>query len=155
MSNVPVATGVRSKTQALNLAVTSAVGMATFAVPKMNVGHRILLLLLVGFSVIGCASRRDHAMNSEPARDVPPDKEIILTPALSPIGRVLSVNLPARFVVLSYPIGQVPPSETRLNLYRSGAKVGELKVTGPQEDTLTVADITAGTAREGDQARTD
>ena len=80
---------------------------------------------------------------------------MILAPAASPIGRVVSVNLAARFVVLSYPIGQVAPPETRLNVYRAGAKMGELKVTGPQEDTLTVADITAGTAQEGDQARTD
>jgi hypothetical protein len=121
----------------------------------MNVRHRILLLFLIVMSVVGCASRRDRAMPSEPVGDVPPGEESVLTPARSAIGRVLSVNLPARFVVLSYPIGQVPPSETRLNLYRSGAKVGELKVTGPQEDTLTVADITAGTAEEGDEARRD
>jgi hypothetical protein len=32
-------------------------------------------------------------------------------------------------------------------------KVGELKVTGPARDQNTVADITAGEAQPGDEAR--
>ena len=43
--------------------------------------------------------------------------------------------------------------EQRLNLYRNGLKAGEIKVTGPQLDENVVADIVAGDAQLGDEAR--
>lgn len=43
----------------------------------------------------------------------------------------------------------------RLNVYRNGLKVGELKVTGPQRDNNTVADIVAGECQVGDEVRED
>ena len=56
------------------------------------------------------------------------------------------VNVDARFVVLNFPVGQMPVVGRRLNVYRNGLKVGELSVTGPQKEDNTVADITALTA---------
>ena len=41
----------------------------------------------------------------------------------------------------------------RLNVYRFGLKVGEIKVTGPQRDDNIVGDIVAGEARKGDDVR--
>lgn len=70
-------------------------------------------------------------------------------------GRVASVNLNGRFVVLSYPIGGLPPADHRLNVYRAGLKVGELKVSRGQLDNLAVADIVAGECRVGDEVRED
>ena len=70
-------------------------------------------------------------------------------------GRVASVNLNGRFVVLSYPIGGLPPVDRRLNVYRAGLKVGELKVNRWQLDNLAVADIVAGECRVGDETRED
>jgi len=79
---------------------------------------------------------------------------VSVTPALSTVyGRVAHVNAADRFVVLTYPIGRVPPINKRLSVYREGMKVGELKVTGPQQDPNTVADITAGEAHAGDEVR--
>ncbi len=78
---------------------------------------------------------------------------VVVTPGVSVVGRVVHVNASARFAVLSYPIGQVPPADKRLSVYRGGLKVGELRVTGPQRDQNTVADITAGEARPGDEVR--
>jgi hypothetical protein len=40
-----------------------------------------------------------------------------------------------------------------LNLYRRGLKVGEVKVTGPQREDNIVADLVAGEAGVGDEAR--
>ena len=59
----------------------------------------------------------------------------------------------ARYVVLTCPLGSVPAAERRLSLYRDGLKVGEIKITGPQRDTNTVADIVAGEGRIGDEVR--
>ncbi|HEY0456297.1 MAG TPA: hypothetical protein VGE41_07960 [Verrucomicrobiae bacterium] len=84
-----------------------------------------------------------------------PDKSLkpIVTPSRAISGRVVTVNANARYVVLSYPIGGVPPLDSRLSVYREGLKVGELKVTGPQRDNNTVADITAGECLPGDQVK--
>lgn len=65
------------------------------------------------------------------------------------------LNPSARFVVITFPIGGVPDIERRLNVYRDGLKVAELKVTGPQRDNNTVADIVAGEPRVNDAVRPD
>ena len=65
------------------------------------------------------------------------------------------VNGSARFVVMTFPLGGVPDNGRRLNLYRNGLKVAEVKVTGPQRDNNTVADIILGEAQVNDEARAD
>jgi hypothetical protein len=71
----------------------------------------------------------------------------------SAAGRVARVNSGAAFVILTYPIGKLPPVGKRLGVYRNGMKVGELKVSEPQYQQNTAADITAGEAQAGDEAR--
>ena len=65
------------------------------------------------------------------------------------------VNADARFVVMTFPLGGVPLVEQRLYVYRKGLKVGELKVTGPQRDNNTVADIISGELQVNDEVRQD
>ncbi len=71
------------------------------------------------------------------------------------LGRVASVNPPLRFVVMDFPIRRMPAREQRLNVYRNGQKIGEVKVTGPALDTTTAGDIVAGEAQIGDEVRED
>lgn len=118
-----------------------------------------LLLAIVMFA--GCSTQRPATTNASGIRHVPPagaaigrTNAVSVTPALSAVqGKVAHVNGSARFAVLSYPIGKLPPVEKRLSVYRDGMKVGELKVTGPHRDQNTVADITAGEAQPGDEVR--
>ena len=63
------------------------------------------------------------------------------------------MNTAGRFVVLNFPVGHLPAVEQHLNLYRRGSKVGEVKVTGPQNDDNVVADLLAGDSEIGDQVR--
>mgnify|MGYP006955276399 CR=1 FL=1 len=56
-------------------------------------------------------------------------------------------------MVVTFPVGQMAKPDQRLNVYRDGLKVGELLVTPPQREDSTVADITAGEARIGDEVR--
>jgi hypothetical protein len=63
------------------------------------------------------------------------------------------VNATAGYVVLTFPIGEVPGPNRPLLVYRNGLKVGVLKVTGPQRDFNTVADIEEGECRVGDEVR--
>ena len=120
-------------------------------------------LLLATLALVGCSAKPPAEKSTFGLRHVPPSgatvgrtnaTPITVTPALDTVyGKVAHVNPAARFVVLTYPIGKLPPIEKRLSVYRNGMKVAELKVTGPARDQNTVADITAGEAQPGDEAR--
>ena len=69
------------------------------------------------------------------------------------VGKIVTVNAAARFVVLNFPVGHLPQLEQQLNVYRLGLKVGEIKVTGPQRDDNIVGDVTAGDVAVGDEVR--
>ena len=56
-------------------------------------------------------------------------------------------------MVLTFPVGQVPGRDAKLNVYHNGIKVGEVKITGPARDDNTVADIISGDAETGDEVR--
>ena len=79
--------------------------------------------------------------------------QLTVTPETVLIGKVIGVNTAGRFVVLNFPLGRMAAQEQRLNLYRQGVKVGEVKITGPQREDNTVADLIAGEADVGDVAR--
>jgi hypothetical protein len=121
----------------------------------MRLGFVTVFLLLAG-----CSAKRQAP---SALRHAPPPGAVIgrtnaanvtVTPALTTVyGKVAHVNASDRFAVLTYPISRLPPIGKRLSVYRDGMKVGELKVTGPQQDPNTVADITAGEARPGDEVR--
>jgi hypothetical protein len=80
-------------------------------------------------------------------------EKFLVTPDDGLRGRVASVNANLRFVVLTFPLGQLPPTGSRLNVFRNGAIVGEVKITGPQRDDNSVADILLGDAQKGDEVR--
>ena len=81
------------------------------------------------------------------------ESSMIVTPYPMLVGRVVSFNMAGRFVVLNFPVGHLPVLEQQLDLFRHGIKVGEVKITGPQRDDHIVADVTAGEAVPGDEAR--
>lgn len=80
-------------------------------------------------------------------------QQLIVTPENGLTGKVEMVNQNARYVVLSFPIGHLPAMEQRLNVYRRGLKVGEVKVSGPQIEDNVVADIIEGDSSPGDEVR--
>lgn len=89
----------------------------------------------------------------EKPKKLPKSMKAVTTPDALPTGTVSMVNGEGRFVVLSFPLGVLPEVNHHLMVYRDGLKVGELKVSGPQRDTSTVADIAAGEVRMGDEVR--
>src|ERR1051325_5256479 len=115
-----------------------------------------LLLLLTA----GCIFRR-HTPAAPASASAPPpvsptartNLALIVTPGQATTGRVASVNTAGRFVVLTFQLGTMPALEKRMSVYRSGLKVGEVKVTGPQLDINIDADIVTGECRVGDEVR--
>ena len=77
----------------------------------------------------------------------------IVTPDTSLAARWFPCNAAGRFVVLSFPVGQMPKVDQILFLYRDGLKVGEVRITGPQTDNNIVADLVTGDAQAGDEVR--
>jgi hypothetical protein len=107
----------------------------------------LTLLLLAGMLAGGCIF---HRAKKAPA---PGMSQTVVTPDNSLTARVATYNVAGRFVVLSFPVGQLPQLDQTLFLYRSGLKVAEVKVTGPQRDNNVVADLLSGDARAGDEVR--
>jgi hypothetical protein len=108
-----------------------------------------LLLLTVVILISGCASKKPvTARNS-----IAPAPQMIVTPDNSLAAKVVSYDSAGRFVVLSFPMGRMPNMGQSLFLYRGGLKAGEVKITGPQSDNNTVADLVSGDAQVGDEVR--
>jgi hypothetical protein len=70
-------------------------------------------------------------------------------------GRIVAVNPTLRYVVMDFALRQVPAVDQRLQVYREGRKVGEIKVTGPARDTTIAGDIMGGNAQVGDEVSND
>ena len=76
-----------------------------------------------------------------------------MTPDASLAAKVISVNPVGRFVVLNFSAGQLPKVQQTFFVYRTGLKVAEIKITGPQHDNNIVADLVSGEAAVGDTVR--
>lgn len=93
---------------------------------------------------VSCAGNKSNAV-AKPAPIVTPDTTLV--------GKVVSANAASRFAVLNFPMGRMAQVGQVLNVYRSGLKVGEVKVSGPQRDDNIVADISVGEAQKGDEVK--
>ena len=122
----------------------------------------VAVVLLGAFVAAGCARHKSSLPPAGTAAaggtfaalaNTPSNPKLIVTPENGLVGKVVKVNAAGRFVVLNFPIGHLPTLEQRLQVYRRGLKVGEIKVTGPQLDDNVVGDLVTGEAIEGDQVR--
>ena len=108
-----------------------------------------LFLLTAVILVSGCVSQK-----TAPARVPIANAPLaIVTPDDSLAGKVLAYNSPGHFVVLEFPAGPMPNTDQILFLYRAGLKVAQVKITGPERDNNTVADLVSGDAQTGDEVR--
>jgi hypothetical protein len=121
------------------------------------------ILLLCAVAVCGCAGKKKSAPPTGAAAKAggapvwasmaATNQPVTITPETASAGRVVLVDPAIRCVVLNFPLGKMAAPEERLSLYRRGQKVGEIRVTGPQREDNTVADLLAGEAQVGDEAR--
>jgi hypothetical protein len=125
---------------------------------------RYVAVLLTTMSLTGCIfgkHKKPAPPPPPPVVDLAPPAPIAqantntfrVTPDESVMGRVTLVNEKLRFVVVTFPLGQLPPVGNRMNVFRNGAIVGEIKISQQQRDDNTVADIVLGEAKKGDEIR--
>ena len=110
----------------------------------------LITLLLTGMLAAGCASKKSVQAKTSTAGVA---SQTIVNPDASLTARVVSYNATGRFVVLGFPVGQMPKMDQTFFLYRADLKVGEVKITGPQRDNNVIADLTTGEAQVGDEVR--
>ena len=79
--------------------------------------------------------------------------KLTINPDNSLDGRVVNADAGGRFVILNFPLGQMPSLDSVMTVYRRGVKVGQIKITGPQRDDSIAADVISGEARVEDAAR--
>ena len=129
----------------------------------------ILLLMLTGVLLSGCRSSKTSsapaaakgepapkkAAEKQPSRSAPthPPGPTPGHPINEPTGTVASVNPSLRFVVIDFGFSPAPQVDQRLNVYRQGQKVGEVKISSQARNSIIAADITAGEASIGDEVR--
>jgi hypothetical protein len=123
----------------------------------------LTVILLCALSLTGCFWKKHTAKQATPppragtpatAKSGSATKQALtVTPENALVGKVALVNSTGRFVVLNFPLGKMAATEQRMDLYRRGLKVGEVKVTGPAREDNIVADLVAGEAEVGDEAR--
>jgi hypothetical protein len=122
-----------------------------------------MIVLLFALSLTGCFWQKHAVKPATPpprakasaaaTRGSATNQTLIVTPENALVGKVALVNSTGRFVVLNFPLGKMAAAEQHLNLYRRGLKVGEVKITGPAREDNIVADLVAGEADVGDEAR--
>lgn len=115
--------------------------------------QRLVLSLVVlgSMGAMGCAGKsKNPAVPKVLAHPVPADR---IRPLDSGSGKVVRVDARLKFVVLDFTLTAVPQPGQRLEVVRDGQSVGELRVTGPASNTMTVADLVAGQAQSGDAVR--
>ena len=104
------------------------------------------LTLGLGVAVLaGCAS------TPKPANPAP--APAIVTADDAQRATVAMYNPIGRFVVLNFPVGNLPKPDQTFFIYHEGLKAGEVKITGPDRDNSTVADLISGEAHAGDAVR--
>ena len=117
-----------------------------------------ILAVLMALAGSGCLRQRAKSPppvyeNVRTGTNAASNLAVAVTQELLLVGKVVSVNPTARFVVINYPLGSMPPIGRRLSAFRQGVKMGEVRITGPQRDDNIVGDITAGSATVGDEVR--
>lgn len=137
--------------------------MTSPAAPILLACMRILLAVVLVGALTGAGCHGQHSRNPAAFTSAPVSassnhfaasgSELLITPETSLSGKIVRVNNQGRFVVVNFPVGQLPALDQHLNIYRAGLKVGEVRVTGPQYDDNIVGDLIAGEAQPGDSVR--
>jgi hypothetical protein len=112
-----------------------------------------VIIVLGGLLAAGCGGASGDKKAGASATSKKGKAAPVMTADYALRGRVAMVNPKTGSVILSFPIGWLPALDRRLNIYRGDAKVGEVRISGPQMDTNIAADLLAGEAKPGDVVR--
>lgn len=104
-------------------------------------------ILAAGLLLTGCKSTDQGGDGKNDSGDI--------TPVTIYTGKIALVKKQLKYVVVEGAIGEVPPADTVINVYRADKKVGELKVSNQARSNNYAADIIKGDLKAGDTVRSD
>ena len=110
-----------------------------------------LLVPVLALVLYGCASNQEAKFADVPGGPTP-DNPVVKS-AMGITGKVARYNRIGRFAILNFPLTQMPAVGQTLYVYREDLKVGEVKITGPQNDDNIIADLAKGEIQAGDEVR--
>src|SRR5262245_51149692 len=92
--------------------------------------------LLIVLILTACGSHRKSGAPAQaypggtpPGTSTSAPQGTIVTPARPKSGRITLVNPSSRYVIVTFSLGQLPARESRLQVYRDGLRVAELRIT--------------------------
>lgn len=88
-----------------------------------------------------------------PTTNAVPPRYPLITPLDTVFGRVVAVNSQARFVVVDFSFNGLPAADQRLEVFRQGRRVGEVRASIWAKGGRMAADLLDGEARVGDEVR--
>jgi len=88
-----------------------------------------------------------------PTTNFGPPRYPLITPLDTVVGRVVTVNPQARFVVVDFSFNGQPAADQRLGVFRQGRQVGEVRASVWAKGGRMAADLLDGEARVGDEVR--
>jgi len=112
----------------------------------------LAVILLFALACSGCAHKKPPPVATTPSPRTGTGATDVKRNLAGIVSRVAPVG---RFVILTFPLPQMPAVAERLVVYRQGAKVGEVRVSGPQRNNNIVADIVTGEPQVGDEVHTE
>src|SRR5579871_6612299 len=96
----------------------------------------LLAMLLAMLMASGCSWFKYRGPGSEgynkPSTSGQP--AAVVTPDLSLAAKVIVVNTTGRFVILSFPQGQMPKPQQTMFIYRSGVKVAQVTISESKQE---------------------
>ncbi len=119
------------------------------------------MLLAIPLAVFASGCGTTSGKDTPPGKDKPPaaggTNTVLTSPLITPVtvlsGRVVMVNAPLRYIVIDFGVGLLPQPGQRLDVYRQGNKVGEVRISGQARAGNVAADIMLGEAADGDEIR--
>ncbi|MFM1943328.1 MAG: hypothetical protein RI897_2310 [Verrucomicrobiota bacterium] len=110
--------------------------------PPLRLSLAITSLVYL-LSLPGCTNPTTaNRPSSTPPAEVLPDER--------PRGRIVTVNLPLRYVVMDFELSTPPEIGQRMDVFREGLKIGEVQLSGPIMGSAAAGDIVTGQAAVGD-----
>jgi hypothetical protein len=149
-TNAPPAAKTKTKRQQF---VFAPLPTAPDAHPDLTVHYDAVKDVIAAPAHVGDPEPARPAVEKKPLQPGASGARLIVSPSHEFYGTVAAVDPHGRFVVLNFPLGQMPAVDTVLPVFRHGVNVGQIKITGPQRDDNTAADVISGDLQVDDDVR--
>lgn len=110
-------------------------------------------MILLGLALLFAIGCRTPTQAQRTVQANQPGQQLSTVSLESSRGRIVTVRIPYRFVVIDFGIDRLPAVGTTMAVFRNNVRVGTVRISGPSSGSMIVADVTEGDAQIGDEVR--